>query len=155
VGWADEQCTPLFICYVNNRGQAGTKPEKEKEEGLTCGGCCCWRSCWSRLVASLVVRGSRQCYSFFLFLLCFSFFSLLLLFFFRSSPSLLFSLCFFFSVPSSLSLLSRFFFFSSPVFIGKNKGETWLGWPLCYLPSTIPPTCGKFLFGKWGWSASF
>jgi len=34
VGWAQpspyEQCPPLFTCYMNNGGQAGTKPENKK-----------------------------------------------------------------------------------------------------------------------------
>jgi len=133
VGWADEQCTPLFICYVNNRGQAGTKPEKKKEKGLTCGGYCCWRSCWSRLAASLVVRGSRRCYSFFflspLFFILFStfsfFFSLLPLF---SSLSVFFSLC----PPPSLSYLV--FFLLLPCFYRQKQGRD-----MARVATVLPP----------------
>jgi len=73
---------------------------------------------------------------FFFLSLCFSLLSsssgLLLLFsFFQSFPPLLF----FCSVSSSLLLL---FFLGPPVFIGKNRGGTWLGWPLCCRPKHCP-----------------
>ena len=102
-------------------------------------------------------------------LLCFSFSSLLLLllFFIRSSPSFLFSFVlfssvlffsfppfsfFFYSVLCVLSLFFLFFLFFlfsfsplffvlPPVFIGKNKGGTLLGWPLCYCPMTVGRAC--------------
>ena len=79
-------------------------------------------------------------------LLCFSF-----SFFFRFSvPSLFCSLS---SILLSFSLVSLLYFFicSAPhVFIGKNRGGTWLGRPLCRRPSTAPPTRGKFFFGQVG-----
>jgi len=73
---------------------------------------------------------------FFFLSLCFSLLSsssgLLLLFsFFRSFPPLLFFLfCLFLPSPSFLS--------RPPVFIGKNRGGTWLGWPLCCRPKNCP-----------------
>jgi len=67
--------------------------------------------------------------------LCFSFSSLFLLSLFSFSfRFFLFVSLFFFFLPSSLS-----FFFSSPVFIGKNKGESGLGGHC----ATAPPTHGK------------
>jgi len=59
---------------------------------------------------------------------------------------------------SSLLLLPSLFFsltYVPPVFIGKNRGGTWLGRPLCCLPSTGPPTrgkcglCASFWRGSW------
>ena len=75
---------------------------KGRGEGLTCGGCCRWQSCWRRQAAVLVVRGGSSPFSslFFssvnlpCFLLFFSFFfrslrPLLLFFFLRSLQPLL------------------------------------------------------------------
>jgi hypothetical protein len=85
----------------------------------------------------------------FVFLLFFSVFLSLL----PSSPFLFsFGLQPFFFLVSRASLLScALFFFSSSVFIGKNRGGTWLGRPLCYRPKNCPrntsppssPTRGK------------
>jgi len=133
VGWA-EQCPPLFICYVNNGGQAGTKLEKkmgrradlrwllslvellESTSSITSG-------LWRLAVLLLLLPLSSVFHSF----LCI-FFS-----FFQSFPSLLYScsllfsslLFVFFSLPSSLSPIS-FFFFSSPV-AKTGEGHGWGG----------------------------
>jgi hypothetical protein len=117
---------------VNNGGQAGTKPKKKKgKKGLpvvvavvggVAGGD--WQRRWWFAAASGAAPSSSS-------LLCFSFFSQLL-FFFGLLP--LFSTLTLFSFLSDLFLSAllplshiSFFFFSSPVFIGKNRGETWLG----------------------------
>jgi len=154
MGWAEPGQTTwagLSPARVNNGGQAGMKPEKQKGRRVDLR--------WLLLLAELLESTSSSAgglqqpamllllpplSSVFCYFICFFFF-----FFSIFSLSLFFS-----SLPSSLPLLSRFFF-SSPVFISKNRGETWLGRPLCCCPSTTPPTRGKFLFGKWGWSTSF
>jgi hypothetical protein len=86
-----------------------------------------------------------------------------LVFFFSLSP--LFFVLFFLSVFSAFPLLLSLFYypllltcfpslffhlFCPHVFIGKNRGGTWLGRPLCRRPSTAPPTRGKFFFGQVG-----
>jgi hypothetical protein len=93
------------------------------------------RRWWLAVVAAAL-------FFFFSLSLCFSF-----SFFFRFSVPSLF--CFLSSLLLSFSLVSLLYFFvcSAPhVFIGKNKGGTWLGRPLCRRPSTAPPKRGKFFF---------
>jgi len=110
-----------------------------------------WQRRWWFAAASGAAPSSSS-------LLCFSFFSQL--FFSGLLPlfstltlfsflSVFFSLC----PPPSLSYLV--FFLLLPCFYRQKQGRDMAGWPLCCLPSTTPPTRGKFLFGKWGWSASF
>jgi len=161
MGWAEPGPTTwagLSPARVNNGGQAGMKPEKQKGRRADLR----WLLLLAELLEStgsgagglqrpamlLLLPPLSSVFCYFICFFFFLFFDLLSLF---SSLSL--SL-FFSSLPSSLPLMSRFFF-SSLVFISKNRGETWLGRPLCCCPSTTPPTRGKFLFGKCGWSASF
>jgi len=77
------------------------------------------------------------------FFFCYSSVSL---FFFVLFDPLLYSFLFSFS-----TLLCTFFFVLPPVFIGKNRGRTWLGRPLCCRPTTargahsllFSPPCGR------------
>ena len=120
--------------------------EERRGEGLTCDGYCCWRSCWRRQVAALVVvlavRGGRQWLSLSLSLslflsLCFSFSSLLLL--------LLLLFLSVFPLYSALSLIFSFYLFalSPPVFIGKKQGRKRTGRPLCCRSSNMWKVLGK------------
>jgi len=67
------------------------------------------------------------------FLLFLLFFCLSLSLFFVLFGPLLYSLLFYSRSPLSCA---PFFFVLLPVFIGKNRGRTWLGRPLCYRPTT-------------------
>jgi hypothetical protein len=85
---------------------------------------------------AVLVATPPLCFSFSSFLSVFLFFLPLQVFFFFFLSFGLSPLSFFFcSVSSSLLLL---FFLGPPVFIGKNRGGTWLGWPLCCRPKNCP-----------------
>jgi len=157
MGWAKpgpttrapcEQCPPLFTCYVNCGGMAGTKQERKKGRKVDLR--------WLQPLAVLLqatgggAGGSRWPAVLFFFsvsLLCFSFSSPLLFFFFRPSPSLFSSfssfLCPLFSVPPH-------FFRALPCIYRKNRGDRGKGRPLCNRPKNCPgnttpssPTRGK------------
>ena len=114
--------------------------EKRRGERLTCGGCnigCATRGDRRRRWWFAVAGGA-------VLLLSLSplFFSLLCFFFLFSASPLSFLFFLFSSLPS---LLCSCFFFGPPIFIGKNKRGTWLGWTLCYHPknysrNTSPPS---------------
>jgi len=91
--------------------------EERRGEGLTCDGYCCWRSCWRRQVAALVVvlavRGGRQWLSLSL--------SLFFVLFSASSSSFSFGIPHLFHSLSSLLLLSLCSF--SPCFYRQKTGE--------------------------------
>ena len=146
-----EQCPPLFTCYVNSGGVAGTQQEKEEgEKG------------WPAVAATVgCATGSdrrRRWWPVTLFFFSLSplFYVLFLLFsssfFFSFSP--LFSLlssALYLSLGLSVSLFPLFsvlFFFPFPCFYRQKQGrETWLGRPLCcrpeppkgYVPFLLPP----------------
>jgi len=67
---------------------------KGRGEGLTCGGCCRWQSCWRRQAAVLVVRGGSSPFSSLFFssvnLPCFLLFFLFFLSVPPTSPSFFF-----------------------------------------------------------------
>jgi len=118
------------------KGRQGQSRRNKREDRLTCGGCCSWRSCWSRQARALVVRDGRQCCSFFflsplffLYFICFFFFLSFFSFFSLLSllllSSLLFSLSLFSSLPSSLSNMS--FFLLLPYFCLQKQGRDMAG----------------------------
>jgi len=143
------------------KGDKAKKGKKEEERGgeLTCSGSY-EGSRWCSLVAvvpsgAAVDGGERflpPCFPLFFSL----FFLFLLLLFFL--PFFLFGFSFsflplrvFFFFFLSVFPPSPFFFLIPPVFIGKNRGGTWLGRPLCCHPKNCPrntsppssPTHGK------------
>ena len=155
MGWAEpgpttrapcEQCPPLFTCYVNCGGMAGTKQERKKGRKVDLR----WLQPLAVLLqaAALVVHGGRRC--------CFSSLSLssafrsllrFFFFFFRPSPSLFSSfsslLCPLFFVPPHFSR-------ALPCIYRKNRGDRGKGRPLCNRPKNCPgnttpssPTRGK------------
>jgi len=143
VGWAQpspcEQCPPLFTCYVNSGGKAGTKQEKkEGEKG------------WPTVAATVVCAtgGDRRrrwrfavLFFFSLSILCFTFSSLLLL---LSAFPLSFLFFLFSSLLCPLSSVLAFFSLP-PCFYRQKQGRDVAGRPLCCRPknclrNTSPPS---------------
>jgi len=143
VGWAQpspcEQCPPLFTCYVNSGGKAGTKQEKkEGEKG------------WPTVAATVVCAtgGDRRrrwrfavLFFFSLSILCFTFSSLLLLlsafplsflfFLFSSLLCPLSSVLAFFSLPPCFyrqkqCTKRRYFGQNAPFHLNKNGAKLML-----------------------------
>jgi len=145
VGWAQPS-------HVNNGGQAGMKPEKQKGRRADLR----WLLLLAELLEStgsgagglqrpamlLLLPPLSSIFCYFIFFFFFLFFDLLSLF---SSLSLsLFS-----SLPSSLPLLSRFFF-SSPVFYKQKQGRDMARAATVLLPLHHPSNTWKVSFWQVG-----